>query len=127
MRAYKLAVSVYFTCQGRLFFLSGEEFARTKEGDDNSFEAPISLNRLDYKRAYECEELVQFYKDLIALRKCLPGLCDKSEEAGKRIFKKSANRKGVVIFHVDNRYRGEGLCDTLFILSLIHIYPHFPS
>ena len=115
VRAYKLAVSVYFTCQGRLFFLSGEEFARTKEGDDNSFEAPISLNRLDYKRAYEFEELVHFYKDLIALRKCLPGLCDKTEEAGKRIFKKSANRKGVVSFQVDNRYRGEGLCDTLFI------------
>lgn len=115
MRAYKLAVSVYFTCQGRLFFLSGEEFARTKEGDDNSFEAPIFLNRLDYKRAYEFEDLVHFYKDLIALRKCLPGLCDKSKEAGKRIFKKNANRKGVVNFQVDNRYRGEGLCDTLFI------------
>ena len=73
------------------------------------------------------EELVHFYKDLIALRKCLPGLCDKTEEAGKRIFKKSANRKGVVSFQVDNRYKEEetgngkqdtgsgGLCDTLFI------------
>lgn len=129
MRAYKLAVSVYFTCQGHLFFLSGEEFARTKEGNDNSFCAPVSLNRLDYKRAYEFEELIQFYKDFIALRKCLPGLCDKSGEAGKRIFRKNASRKGVVSFHMDNRYGEEmaeqgirereamssGLCDTLFI------------
>ena len=127
IRAYKLAASIYFTCQGHLFFLSGEEFARTKEGNDNSFCAPISLNRLDYNRAYQLEDLVQFYKDLIALRKCLPGLCDKSVEAGKRIFRKNAGRKGVVSFQVDNRCKEEetgngkqdtgsgGLCDTLFI------------
>ena len=127
IRAYKLAASIYFTCQGHLFFLSGEEFARTKEGNDNSFCAPISLNRLDYNRAYQLEDLVQFYKDLITLRKCLPGLCDKSAEAGKRIFRKNAGRKGVVSFQVDNRCKEEetgngkqdtgsgGLCDTLFI------------
>lgn len=103
MAAYKLAVSIYFTCQGRLFFLSGEEFARTKEGNDNSFEAPIEINRLDYKRAYEFGELVQFYKDFIALRKCLPGLCDKSEQAVKRIFNKNTRRRGIVSFMVDNR------------------------
>ena len=127
IRAYKLAASIYFTCQGHLFFLSGEEFARTKEGNDNSFCAPISLNRLDYNRAYQLEDLVQFYKDLIALRKCLPGLCDKSAEAGKRIFRKNAGRKGVVSFQVDNRCKeaetgngkqdtgSGGLCDMLFI------------
>ena len=110
-----------------MFFLSGEEFARTKEGNDNSFCAPISLNRLDYNRAYQLEDLVQFYKDLIALRKCLPGLCDKSAEAGKRIFRKNAGRKGVVSFQVDNRCKeaetgngkqdtgSGGLCDMLFI------------
>ena len=32
MKAYRLAAAIYFTCQGRIFFLSGEEFARTKEG-----------------------------------------------------------------------------------------------
>ncbi len=112
-----------------MFFLSGEEFARTKEGNDNSFCAPISLNRLDYNRAYQLEDLVQFYKDLIALRKCLPGLCDKSAEAGKRIFRKNAGRKGVVSFQVDNRCKeaetGNGKQDTgyggLAICSLLPI------
>ena len=50
MRLNKMAASVYMTCQGTLFFLSGEEFARTKDGLDNTFKAPISLNRLDWKR-----------------------------------------------------------------------------
>ena len=48
-----MAASVYMTCQGTLFFLSGEEFARTKDGLDNTFKAPISLNRLDWKKGME--------------------------------------------------------------------------
>lgn len=103
VRANKLAAAICFTCQGRIFFLSGEEFARTKEGDDNSFRSPVCLNRLDYGRAREFEDLVQFYQDFLALRKRLPGLCDKSEQAYRRILSGNGRRNGVVSFFVDNR------------------------
>lgn len=105
MKAYRLAAAIYFTCQGRIFFLSGEEFARTKEGIGDSYCSPIEINRLDYKRAYEFEDLVTYYKGLIALRKCLPGLCDKSDQAGKRIGRKRIEAEGVVSFCVNNRER----------------------
>ena len=72
MRLNKMAASVYMTCQGTLFFLSGEEFARTKDGLDNTFKAPISLNRLDWKKAWKNHELVHYYQGLIALRKQIP-------------------------------------------------------
>ena len=85
MRLNKMAAAVYMTCQGTLFFLSGEEFARTKEGQDNTFKAPISLNRLDWEQAWENKELVRYYQGLIALRKQLSGLCDKSKDSYKRI------------------------------------------
>ena len=49
MRLNKMTAAVYMTCQGTLFFLSGEEFARTKDGQDNTFKDPISLNRLDWE------------------------------------------------------------------------------
>ncbi|MCI7098513.1 MAG: type I pullulanase [Lachnospiraceae bacterium] len=81
----KMAAAVYMTCQGNLFLLSGEEFARTKNGLDNTYNESIELNRLDWERAWEYEELVNYYRGLIALRKQLPGLCDKSTEAWKRI------------------------------------------
>ncbi len=82
--------------------LSGEEFARTKGGLDNTYNAPISLNQLDWERAWKERELVDYYRGLIALRKLLPGLCDKSEGAGSRItgmWKKPL----AVGFQVDNR------------------------
>lgn len=66
--------------------LSGEEFGRTKEGVEDSYCSPLSINRLDWERAYENADLVEYYRGLIALRKRLPGLCDKSEQAVKRML-----------------------------------------
>ena len=102
MRLNRMAAALYMTCQGTLFLLSGEEFARTKEGHDNSFNAPISLNRLDWRKAWEERTLVEYYKGLIALRRQLPGLCDKSEKAAQRIFGKK-REGGVVSYLMDNR------------------------
>lgn len=102
LRVNKLAAALYMTCQGHLFFLSGEEFARTKDGHGNTFRAPIALNRLDWERAYAYEELRRYYQGLIALRKELPGLCDKSELAAARIYGQWS-LDGVVGFLVDNR------------------------
>lgn len=99
---YRLAAGIYMTCQGNLFFLSGEECARTKGGRDNTYNAPIALNKLDWNKICEEKELVEYYRGLIALRKLLPGLCDKSAEARHRI-KNMWKRPGCVGFTVDNR------------------------
>ena len=101
MRLNKMAAAVYMTCQGSLFLLSGEEFARTKEGQDNTFKAPISLNCLDWEMAWENKELVSYYKGLIALRKQISGLCDKSKDAYKNITH-MWKEKDVVGFTVNN-------------------------
>ncbi|XCP86660.1 type I pullulanase [Roseburia hominis] len=103
LRANKMAAAVYFTCQGRLFFLSGEEGARTKMGDSNSFTSSPEVNQLDWKRIYEYEELLTYYRGLIAFRKQMPGLMDKSSRAGERIFERRIPAKGCLQFCVDNR------------------------
>ncbi len=71
----RLAASIIFTAQGIPFFLSGEEFARTKpvEGTDevseNSYNLPLYTNSMRYDRLYEYKDLYEFYRGLIALRK----------------------------------------------------------
>ena len=105
-RANRLAAAICFCCQGRLFIHAGEEFGRTKGGIKNSFCSSAEVNRLDWQRAWKNEALVNYYRGLIALRKILPGLQDKSEKAGKRIlytFAVAPNCTGVL---VDNN--GEG-------------------
>lgn len=116
LAANKLAAFIYFTCQGNLFLQAGEEFARTKHGEDNSYCSSPELNMLDWSRTVEYEELVEYYRGLIRLRKKLPGLCDKSPLAVQRITNRQIQGEGVVSFQVDNS--GFGTCpwEDLFIL-----------
>ena len=99
LKQYKLAAAIYMSCQGRIFIYSGEEFLRTKNGEHNTFNMPIELNRIDWKLAEENKDMVEYYKALIKLRKELTGLCDKDSDAGKNIetFIKNKGLLGVKV------------------------------
>ena len=86
MRANRLAATINFFCQGSPFLLAGEEFARTKGGIKNSYCSPSHINQLDWTRAWENHRLVNYYRGLIALRKKLPCLQDKTSRAADRIL-----------------------------------------
>jgi len=103
LQANRLAAAICFTCQGRPFLLSGEEFARTKYGCSNSYQAPAVLNQLDWERAWKNEDLVNYYRGLIALRKQLPGLCDKSPQAWQRIHDEQILSSRCISFRVSNQ------------------------
>ena len=115
LRANRLAAAMLFCCQGHLFFLSGEEFARTKLGVKNSYRSPVSLNRMDWQRAADCSALVEYYRGLIALRKRLPGLCDKSLLAPERLFAADDVAPGAAMIQLDNRGENSEY-DTLCLL-----------
>ena len=85
LRANRLAAAINFSCQGYPFFLAGEEFGRTKGGIKNSYRSSPSINQLDWERAWSNHRLVDYYRGLIALRKKLPCLQDKSVDASRRI------------------------------------------
>ena len=102
LEANKLAAFIYFTCQGHIFFQAGEEFGRTKLGDENSYRSDPKINMLRWHQTVEFADLVAYYKGLIRLRKSLPGLYDKSADAYERITEETTHDKKVVSFVVDN-------------------------
>lgn len=65
----KLSAALVYTSQGIPFILAGEEMARTKHGDHNSYKSPLSVNAIDWNRAKTYNNLVEYYKGLIAIRK----------------------------------------------------------
>lgn len=67
-----LAQTAVFTSQGVPFMLSGEEMFRNKKGVHNSFNAPDSVNRLDWNHLRRYPQVFDYYKGLIALRKAFP-------------------------------------------------------
>lgn len=116
MAANKLAAFIYFTCQGNIFFQAGEEFGRTKHGEDNSYCSGPEINMLQWRRTVEYGELVAYYRGLICLRKKLPGLCDKTPAAADRILGTTIHGEGVVSFRVDNRASRPSRWEELFIV-----------
>ena len=95
----KLAAAIYMSCQGRVFIYSGEEYLRTKNGEHNTFNMPIGLNKMDWELTEKNKDMVSFYKELIGLRKEMTGLCDKSKTAKDNIttFVKEEGLLGVKV------------------------------
>ena len=115
IRANKLAAAILFCCQGHLFMLSGEDFGRTKLGVRNSYRSSLGVNRLDWKRCSRFRDLTEYYRGLIALRKTLPGLCDKSARAHSRLTEVVSPMRGAAAIRLDNR-GAKSRYDELMIL-----------
>lgn len=62
-----LANSVVLTSQGTSFMLAGEEFLRTKGGNENSYNASYEVNELNYALKVQHNDMFENYKKLIAL------------------------------------------------------------
>ena len=104
----RLAAAIIFTSQGIPFFLSGEEFARTKpvEGSDelseNSYNLPLYTNSMKYDRLNEYKDLYEFYRGIIAFRKAHAGLrFGTTEEVQKALHFVDGLPKNVVAFTVE--------------------------
>ena len=103
----RLGAGMIFTSQGIPFFLSGEEFARTKpiEGTDevceNSYNMPFYTNVMRYDRLEKYSDLNEYYKGIIAFRKAHEGLrLGTTEEVQKAVHFIDGLPKNVVAFTV---------------------------
>ncbi|MBQ5849194.1 MAG: hypothetical protein IIW49_09815, partial [Treponema sp.] len=65
----KLAAAYVFLAQGTPFMNGGQEFLRTKRGDENSYSSNDTINAIDLSFATKYADVVATYKGLIALRK----------------------------------------------------------
>ncbi|MCK4657917.1 MAG: type I pullulanase [Phycisphaerae bacterium] len=63
---------IMLTAQGVPLIHSGQEFCRTKHGNNNSYNAPDEINRIDWSLKRANFEVFEYYRSLIALRKAHP-------------------------------------------------------
>ncbi len=67
--AARLALEIVLISQGIPFIHAGEEFYRTKQGVENSYNTKDAINKIDYSRRDKYIEFVNTIRDLIAIRK----------------------------------------------------------
>jgi len=82
--AQKLAGVILLTSQGVPFLHAGQDFCRTKNFNDNSYNAPISLNALDYERKAQFIDVFEYHKGLIELRRTHPAFRMRDAEQIKK-------------------------------------------
>ncbi|MFD6507049.1 MULTISPECIES: type I pullulanase [unclassified Bacillus (in: firmicutes)] len=68
-RRHRLATAMVILSQGIPFLHAGQEFYRTKQGNENSYNANDEINRLDWDQKEKEMETVNYIKGLIAIRK----------------------------------------------------------
>ena len=76
MKRVKLANSMVLLSRGMPFIQLGQEFLRTKNGNGNSYNAGDKDNALDWNRATEKSDSVNYFRGLLKLRKSIKSLRD---------------------------------------------------
>lgn len=113
----KLAAAIIQFSKGIPFMQAGEESGRTKLGEDNSFCLSKELNQLDWKRMYEFEELINYYKGLIIVRKSFKGFYDLSEDSASNITFLTNLPKQVVAYKIKVAYEKNDWQEVMIILN----------
>ncbi len=67
------ALGMILTSQGIPFLYGGSEFQRTKDGNDNSYDAPDYVNDFNWTFLQTYSATYSFVRGMIALRKAHPG------------------------------------------------------
>ena len=73
LRMNKMAGAIVLVSKGGTFMQAGEEFARTKYGDDNSYNSPDSINKIDWNRLNTYENIWKYYEGMLEIRQVFSG------------------------------------------------------
>lgn len=69
----KLAQTAVLVSQGMSFLYGGEELYRTKQGIDNSYQSPDSINTIPWENKEKYADLFEYYQNMIAIRRAHKG------------------------------------------------------
>ena len=113
-RMNKIAGSVLLVSKGGVFIQAGEEFARTKNGEDNSSSSPDSVNKIDWNRVTTYSDIQSYYKGMILIRKSFSGFrsvlqrgTDNWNPTNNNIEWISKDESGMTAFYETNNVTGE--------------------
>ena len=91
IRMNRVVGGYILTSHGGSFMQAGEEFARSKQGYENSYNSPSSINAIDWSRLKTYSAVQEYYQGMIALRKAFSGFRNELTESGNNDTPKGSN------------------------------------
>ncbi|MGX7013591.1 type I pullulanase [Vagococcus silagei] len=101
-KRHTLSTGIAMLSQGISFIHAGQEFLRTKSGDENSYRSTDAINQFDWSRVEAEHEAVTFFKELVSLRKSEPLFRMTSYEDIKQHSTVKFAEEGQIIFELFN-------------------------
>ena len=96
----KLSAAITLTSQGIPFMMAGEEMARSKDGDENSYKSPVEINQIDWNDINKYADLTEYYGGLIDIRKTIDILRDNTGYAAENINYLTDLDDGVIAYTI---------------------------
>ncbi len=106
----KFAETIAATSQGMHFFLAGEEMARSKDGDENSYKSAATENMIDWNDILKNQDLVSYYKGMMDIRQAFSPFTTDNINIGKNqyIFSSSlTTEEEAFSYIISNSVKGE--------------------
>lgn len=103
----KLSAAIVITSQGIPFSLGGEEFCRSKDGDENSYASSRKENMLDWENVDLYSDVIEYYRGLYKIRDAFAAFSDSTAATANSLTYLSDVPKGVTGYTINNTENGK--------------------
>ena len=103
----KLSAAIVITSQGIPFSLGGEEFCRSKDGDENSYASSRKENMLDWENVDLYSDVIEYYRGLYKIRDNFAAFSDSTAVTANSLTYLSDVPKGVTGYTINNTESGK--------------------
>ena len=103
----KLSAAIVITSQGIPFSLGGEEFCRSKDGDENSYASSRKENMLDWENVDLYSDVIEYYRGLYKIRDNFAAFSDSTAATANSLTYLTDVPKGVTGYTINNTESGK--------------------
>lgn len=103
----KLSAAIVITSQGIPFSLGGEEFCRSKDGDENSYASSRKENMLDWENVDLYSDVIEYYRGLYKICDAFAAFSDSTAATANSLTYLSDVPKGVMGYTINNTESGK--------------------
>ena len=116
LRMNKLAQTAVMVSQGMTFFYGGEELFRTKQGVENSYQSPDSINVIEWTNKQTYSDLFAYYREIIKIRRQHKGFrLGTAEMVKNHVEFPETTQEGLIIYRIKD-LQGIDTASSLIVL-----------
>ena len=112
-----LAQTVIFTSQGVPFIYAGEEVLRDKKMVHNSYNSPDSINEINWSNKATYNNVYQYYRSLIQLRKSHPAFRMNTAESVTENLQFIETEPGIIAYTINAKECGDTWSKIMVIFN----------